>query len=135
MSRSPVDPQLPINQGSRHRHEHSGFGNAIVKIIERTILFMLVILLVWVSYVYLFAYHPDTLGWIYTLLRPVTIWLYSMIDSQLPETVKFKVSAGLTDELGPRALFLLLLAGVWEAFLLTLLAVIRAISHWAADGR
>ena len=130
MSRSAME-----HLAHRSRRQPSGIGRAFAKIIERIILFMLVILLVWVSYVYLFAYHPDTLGWIYTQLRPITIWLYGMIDSQLPDTVKFKVSAGLTDELGPRALFLLLLAGVWEAILLMLLAIIRAISHWAADGR
>lgn len=87
---------------------------AAASVLVRLLVFLLVIVLVWIAYVYLFAYHPDFLGWCYTQLRPVTIAMFQLIDVWLPETVKYKVSAGLTDELGPRALFLLVLGGVGE---------------------
>jgi hypothetical protein len=75
---------------------------------------------VFVSYGWLYAYAPDTLGWIYSGLRPVTIWLYGLIDTRLPEAVKYKVSAGLSDEFGQRALLLLILAGLAETVVLGL---------------
>jgi hypothetical protein len=100
-----------------------------LSIVVRIIAFFAVIVLVWLSYVFLFAYHPDFLGWCYAKLRPLTIAFYQLIDDRLPESVKYKVSAGLTDELGSRALFLLLLGGLSEAVLLgaywTLAVLIR----------
>ena len=101
-------------------------------IAARLALFVVVVALVWVAFVWLYAMHPDTLGWIYATLRPVTIWFYSLIDTQLPEAVKYKASAGLSDELGPRALFLLILGGVIEVVILGLWHGVRAI---AALGR
>ena len=91
---------------------------ALLAIIARLALFFVVVGLVWLAFVWLYAMHPDTLGWIYSELRPVTIWLYGLIDNQLPDTVKYKVSAGLSDELGPRALFLLILGGLAEVVVL-----------------
>lgn len=93
-------------------------------VVLRLLLFVAVVVLVWVAYVGLYAYAPDQLGWFYAKLRPVTIWLYGLIDTRLPEAVKYKVSAGLSDELGPRALFLLILAGVIEA---AIVSVFRAL--------
>ena len=92
----------------------------------RLLLFVAVVILVWIAYVGLYAYQPDMLGWIYAKLRPVTIALYSLIDNRLPEAVKYKVSAGLSDELGPRALFLLILAGIVEAIVLAIFHLLRA---------
>ena len=91
---------------------------ALLAIIARLALFFVVVMLVWIAFVWLYAFHPDTLGWIYSELRPLTIWLYGLIDNQLPDTVKYKVSAGLTDELGPRALFLLILGALAEVVVL-----------------
>lgn len=100
----------------------------ITAILARLLLFVLVVALVWVTFVWLYALHPDTLGWIYATLRPVTIWLYGFVDTRLPEAVRYKVSAGLTDELGPRALFLLVLGGVIELVLLALWQGLRRLT-------
>ncbi len=89
-------------------------GGLLAGLIGRLVLFTIVVALVWLTYVWLFAVHPDVLGWIYAQLRPVTIWFYGLIDTQLPAAIKYKASAGLSDELGPRALFLLILAGFYE---------------------
>lgn len=115
-------------------------GMWVLSILLRVTAFMLVIPLVWITYVYLYAYHPDFLGWCYAQLRPVTVWFYQLIDVWLPEAVKYKVSAGLTDELGPRSLFLLLLGGIGEAVVvsvyLSLVALVRRLMHGgsAASG-
>jgi hypothetical protein len=95
-------------------------ARALVAIIARLALFFVVVALVWIAFVWLYAVHPDTLGWVYAQLRPITIWLYGLIDNQLPDTVKYKVSAGLSDELGPRALFLLVLGALSEVVVLTI---------------
>ena len=105
------------------------FGGALIAIVARLALFFVVVALVWIAFVWLYAFHPDTLGWIYAELRPVTIWLYGLIDNQLPDTVKYKVSAGLTDELGPRALFLLILGALAEVVVLTIWRGLRALIH------
>lgn len=94
-------------------------GTIARAIVARLALFVIVVALVWVAFVWLYAYHPDTLGWIYAQLRPVTIWFYQLIDTRLPDAVKYKASAGLSDELGPRALFLLILGGLIEVAVLT----------------
>ena len=100
---------------------------ALLAVIARLVLFFVVVALVWIAYVYLYAVHPDTLGWIYAELRPLTIWFYSFVDNQLPDTFKYKVSAGLSDELGPRALFLLILGGLAEVVALAVWHLLRGI--------
>jgi len=113
---------------------HRALG-ALVAVIARLALFFIVVALVWLAFVWLYAVHPDTLGWIYAELRPVTIWLYGLVDNNLPDTFKYKVSAGLSDELGPRALFLLILGGLAELVVLTIWHAIRGLFHvgrWAA---
>jgi len=101
-------------------------SRAIGGLAARLVLFVVVVALVWTAFVWLFAFHQDTLGWIYAGLRPATIWFYSLVDTQLPEGVKYKVSAALSDELGPRALFLLILGGVIEMAVLGVWRVVRA---------
>lgn len=103
-------------------------GQSLTKaLLLRLALFFIVVVLVWIAYVALYAYHPDLLGWCYAKLRPITIWLYSLIDNRLPEAVKYKVSAGLSDELGPRALFLLILAGAIEAAVIAIFHMARGL--------
>lgn len=109
-------------------------GMWVLSIILRVIAFMLVIPLVWMTYVYLYAYYPDFLGWCYAQLRPVTIWFYQLIDVWLPDAVKYKVSAGLTDELGPRSLFLLLLGGFSEAVVVAVYLAIAALMRRLIHG-
>ncbi len=107
-------------------------GSLIGGIAARLLLFFVVVALVWVTFVWLYALHPDLLGWVYATLRPITIWFYSLVDTRLPDAVKYKVSAGLSDELGPRALLLLILGGVIEALILGLW---RGIGLLARVGR
>ena len=95
-------------------------GSIVGGIAARLTLFFVVVALVWIAFVWLYALHPDLLGWIYATLRPITIWFYSLVDTRLPDAIKYKVSAGLSDELGPRALFLLILGGVIEVLVLGL---------------
>ena len=119
------------------RRRYSLVG-ALVALVARLALFFAVVALVWIAYVWLYAVYPDTLGWIYANLRPVTIWLYGLIDHQLPDTFKYKVSAGLSDELGPRALFLLILGGLAEAVVLIVWHGTRGlwrVSRWASGRR
>jgi len=108
---------------------------AITSILARFIVFLFVIVLVWMTYVYLFAYYPDFLGWAYNKLRPTTVQLFNLIDLWLPDSVKYKVSAGLTDELGPRALFLLLLGGIGEAVLFSVLWSVVGLFRLVTRGR
>lgn len=107
-------------------------GRIVGGIIARLALFVVVVALVWVAYVWLYAVHPDTLGYIYATLRPVTIWFYSLIDTQLPAAIKYKASAGLSDELGPRALFLLILGGIIEAVVFGVWHGLRSIAGLGA---
>jgi hypothetical protein len=100
---------------------------ALLAVIARLVLFFVVVALVWIAFVYLYALHPDTLGWIYAELRPLTIWFYNFVDNQLPDAFKYKVSAGLSDELGPRALFLLILGGLAELVALAVWHSIRGL--------
>ena len=104
---------------------------ALLAVIARLALFFIVVVMVWIAFVWLYAFHPDTLGWVYAELRPITIWLYGLIDNQLPDTVKYKVSAGLTDELGPRALLLLILGALAELVVLTVWYGLRGLFRLA----
>lgn len=107
------------------REERRTLGGLIFRLIRRIIGFFIVVLLVWITYVYLYAYQPDFLGWCFQTLRPITVTLFQWIDVWLPESVKYKVSAGLTDELGPRALFLLVLGGLGELVVMSLVGGLR----------
>ena len=111
-------------------HQMTVLG-ALLAVVARLALFFVVVALVWIAFVWLYAVHPDTLGWVYAELRPITIWLYGLIDNQLPDTVKYKVSAGLSDELGPRALFLLVLGGLAELVVLTVWHAARGLIRLA----
>ncbi len=108
---------------------------AAASVLARFIVFLFVIVLVWITYVYLFAYYPDFLGWSYNMLRPWTVWLFNLNEQWLPNSIKFKVSAGLTDELGPRALFLLLLGGIGEAVLFSVLWTVIGLIRLATGSR
>ena len=107
------------------RDERPTFGGRLMRFIFRIIGFIVVVLMVWMTYVYLYAYQPDFLGWCFELLRPVTLRLFEMIHAWLPDDLYYKASAGLTDELGPRALFLLILGGLGE---LVVMAIVGAIA-------
>ncbi|MBY0532779.1 MAG: hypothetical protein K2P86_12495 [Xanthobacteraceae bacterium] len=93
--------------------------------IGKTILLALTIVVVWLLYGYLFAFQLDFLGWAYTKLQPLTIQLYALVDNYFPDSIRYKFRAAITDDLGQRALFLLLLTAVVELTLYTIFRFIR----------
>jgi hypothetical protein len=107
--------------------ERLTIGGRILRFLLRIIGFVIVVLLVWFAYVYLYAYQPDFLGRAYNVLRPVTTSMFQLIETWFPDTVKYKITAILTDELGPRALFLLLLGGLAELIVVTVYSALRSL--------
>lgn len=93
--------------------------------IGKTILLALTIVIVWLLYGYLFAFQLDFLGWAYTKLQPLTLQLYALVDNYFPDSVKYKFRAAITDDLGQRALFLLILTAVVELTLYTLFRLVK----------
>jgi ABC-type Na+ efflux pump permease subunit len=93
--------------------------------IGKTILLALTIVVVWLLYGYLFAFQLDFLGWAYTKLQPLTIQLYALVDNYFPDSIRYKFRAAITDDLGQRALFLLLLTAIVELTLYTIFRFIR----------
>lgn len=99
-----------------------GFMSAFI---GKSILLALTIVIVWLLYGYLFAFQLDFLGWSYTKLQPFTNYLYALVDGYFPESVKYKFRAAITDDLGQRALFLLLLTAAVELTLFTIFRFLR----------
>lgn len=93
----------------------------------KVLLLALTIVIVWLLYGYLFAFQLDFLGWAYTKLQPITIQLYALVDNYFPETVRYKFRAAITDDLGQRALFLLLLTAAVELTLYCLFRLLKSI--------
>jgi hypothetical protein len=83
------------------------------------------IVAVYAIYVYLHAYRLDWLGRIYVKLLPVTNWLYSLVETYFPDDMKYKIRGAITDDLGQRSLFLLLLTATVELTLYTLFKFIK----------
>lgn len=94
--------------------------------LTKIVLLALTIVLVWVIYAYLHAYRLDWLGWFYSHLLPVTNGLYTLVETWLPADMKFKVRGAITDDLGQRSLFLLLLTAGVELTLFCLFKLIGA---------
>ena len=93
--------------------------------IGKVILLALTIVVVWLLYGYLFAFQLDFLGWSYTKLQPLTNYLYTIVDSYFPDNIKYKFRAAITDDLGQRALFLLILTAIVELTLYTLFRFLK----------
>ena len=62
----------------------------------------------------------DWLGWFYAKLLPVTNGLYAVVENYFPNDVKYKVRGAITDDLGQRSVFLLLLTAIVELTLYSL---------------
>ncbi len=90
----------------------------------KVLLLFLTIIFVWVIYAYLHAFQLEWLGWIYSKLQPMTNALYALVDTYMPTNLKFKVRGAITDDLGQRSLFLLLLTATVE---LTLFCLFKAV--------
>lgn len=106
----------------------------VAQFLTKVLLLALTIILVWVIYAYLHAFRLEWLGWFYSYLTPLTNTLYGLVETHLPADVKFKVRGAITDDLGQRSLFLLLLTAVVE---LVLFCVFKALGgiYSAIRGR
>lgn len=94
--------------------------------LAKVILLALTIVIVWMLYAYLHAFRLDWLGWIYSKLQPLTNQLYMLVETYFPDSIKYKIRGAITDDLGQRSLFLLLLAAVVE---LTLYSIFKFVKY------
>ena len=78
------------------------------------VLLFVTILVVWMIYAYLHAFRLDWLGWFYSKLLPLTNALYALVETYFPGDVKYKTRGAITDDLGQRSIFLLLLTATVE---------------------
>lgn len=92
----------------------------------KLILLALTIVIVWLLYGYLVAFRLDWLGWIYAKLQPLTNALYALVENYFPDSIKYKFRAAITDDLGQRALFLLLLTAAVELVLYSLFRLVKS---------
>jgi len=104
----------------------------LAQFLTKVVLLVLTIITVWIIYAYLHAFRLDWLGWFYSKLLPVTNALYALVETYLPDDVKFKVRGAITDDLGQRSLFLLLLTASVE---LVLFCIFKLIGSLFALGR
>jgi hypothetical protein len=101
----------------------------------KVILLAATIVVVWGIYAYLHAYRLDWLGWFYVHLLPLTNGLYALVETYFPSDVKYKIRGAITDDLGQRSLFLLLLTATTELTLYSLFKLVRAIDFGAIASR
>jgi hypothetical protein len=92
----------------------------------KVVLLAITIVVVWMVYAYLHAYRLDWLGWSYAKLLPVTNGLYALVETYFPPEMKYKVRGAITDDLGQRSIFLLLLTAVVE---LTLYSIFKLLKY------
>src|SRR5215212_7348516 len=86
----------------------------------KVILLAATIVVVWAVYAYLHAYRIEWLGWFYVHLLPLTNGLYALVETYFPADMKYKIRGAITDDLGQRSLFLLLLTATVELTLYSL---------------
>lgn len=98
----------------------------------KLVLLVLTIVVVWLTYAYLHAYRLDWLGYVYAKLLPLTNALYAMVDDYFPADMKYKIRGAITDDLGQRSLFLLLLTAAVE---LALYSLFKLAKYVATGGR
>ena len=95
----------------------------------KVVLLFATILVVWTLYAYLHAFRLDWLGWFYSKLLPLTNGLYALVETYFPSDVKYKIRGAITDDLGQRSIFLLLLTATVE---LTLYSLFKLLKEMAA---
>src|SRR5436190_17692202 len=91
----------------------------------KVILLAVTIVVVYAFYTYLHAYRLDWLGWFYVKLLPLTNSLYGLVETYFPDDVKYKIRGAITDDLGQRSLFLLLLTATVELALYSLFKLFK----------
>ena len=108
----------------------------IVLFLAKVALLIATIIIVWALYAYLHAYRLEWLGWFYATLTPLTNWLYTVVESLFTGDTRYKIRAAITDDLGQRSLFLLLLTAFVELTLYCLFKLARlAVSSAMAGTR
>ena len=80
----------------------------------KVLLLAVTIVVVWALYAYMHAYRLEWLGWSYSKLLPLTNGLYALVETYAPGDVKYKIRGAITDDLGQRSIFLLLLTAAVE---------------------
>ena len=105
----------------------AGGGSFLWAFLGKVVLLALTIVVVWALYAYLHAFRLDWLGWAYSKLLPITNGLYALVETYAPTDVKYKIRGAITDDLGQRSLFLLLLTAVVELTLYTFYRLVRAL--------
>ena len=98
----------------------------------KVLLLFVTILVTYAIYAYLHAYRIDWLGRSYVKLLPLTNALYSLVETYFPDDVKYKIRGAITDDLGQRSLFLLLLTAAVE---LTLYSVFKFFKYLVIGPR
>lgn len=93
----------------------------------KVLLLAVTIVVVWALYAYLHAYRLGWLGWFYSHLLPLTNALYALVETYFPDDVKYKIRAAITDDLGQRSLFLLLLTATVELTLYSLFKLLKTV--------
>ncbi|MDX2155347.1 MAG: hypothetical protein SFW09_02460 [Hyphomicrobiaceae bacterium] len=106
----------------------------VAQLLTKVVLLLLTIVVVWVIYAYLHAFRLDWLGWIYSKLLPLTNGLYALVETYAPSDLKFKIRGAITDDLGQRSLFLLLLTAGVELVLFCVFKLISGV-YRKATGR
>jgi hypothetical protein len=91
----------------------------------KVVLLFVTIVVVWSLYAYLHAYHLDWLGWFYAQLQPLTNALYALIENDFPEDMRYRIRGAITEDLGQRSLFLLLLTATVELALYSLFKLMK----------
>ena len=95
-------------------------------------LLFVTIILTYAIYAYLHAYRIDWLGRAYVQLQPLTNALYGLVETYLPADVRYKIRGAITDDLGQRSLFLLLLTAAVE---LTLYSAFKFFKYLVVGSR
>ena len=99
------------------------------------LLLFVTIIVVWIVYAYLHAFRLDWLGWFYVKLLPLTNALYTFVETYFPTDVKYKIRGAITDDLGQRSLFLLLLTAFVELTLYSLFKLVKVLAPTMARWR
>jgi hypothetical protein len=118
-SRPPVSKSMTL--GKPPRREPAFLWLFLGKVV----LLVVTIMVVYAIYAYLHAYRLDWLGRVYVKLLPLTNALYAVVETYFPDDVKYKIRGAITDDLGQRSLFLLLLTATVELTLYSLFKFLK----------
>lgn len=101
----------------------------------KVLLLVVTIMVVWALYAYFHAYRLEWLGYFYAKLTPLTNGLYVVVEKLFTGDTRYKIRAAITDDLGQRSLFLLLLTAFVELTLYTLFKLGKTLVRDMLDRR